>query len=172
MLYEGQLHLVVQSLSRFPFMMRDQTIPYQPELAGEQLSHGGKKNLIEKHNGIFHAECPSLLSLPPQNLLVKLHLLRFTEKWVSKDYRRLRRDCTVKMTDCKQCKNRRWKQIFFQNCRPSLCLSVYAIKICYKWLDQGGLNGRASASKQSTTTAARETGTDWEKAKQYYDPMI
>lgn len=106
-----------------------------------------KKNLIEMHNEIFHATCSFLLSLPTQNLPVKLHLLRFTEKWVSKDYRRLWRDCTVNMIDCKTIQNWRWKEIFFQNCKPSLCLSLYVIKLSHKWLDQGRMNGRASASK-------------------------
>lgn len=88
------------------------------------LPQGGWGGGSRKLSGVFHAVCPSLLSLSTQKLPVKLHHLRFSEKWVSKDYRRLLRDCTIKMTDCKTMQNRRWKQIFFQNCKPSWHLSV------------------------------------------------
>lgn len=60
---------------------------------------------------------------------IKLHLFRFTEKWVSQDYKRLPRDCTVKMTDRKRKQNRRWKQNFFQNYKTNLCLSESMIDL-------------------------------------------
>lgn len=84
----------------------------------------GAKKLTEKHNGTFHAECPSLLSLPIQNLPVSLCHLRFTEKWVSKDYRRLRNDRTVKMADCKTMQKIEDENRFSFNIAKGVCVGV------------------------------------------------
>lgn len=97
--------------------MSNQTIPRNQGYLENNSPQG--KNLFENAMEVFM----NVLSLvtPISKYTVKFHLVWFTEKWVSKDYRRLTSDCRVKRTDCKTMQSRRWKQnFFFKVANPSV----------------------------------------------------